>query len=43
MNKLPDIKSYWNYGQYVDDERIRNVMSRTKFEQILQNLHFVDN
>ena len=28
INKLSTIKSYWEYGQYVGDEGIRNVMSR---------------
>ena len=43
INKLPTIKSYWVCGQYVGNEGIRNVMSRSRFEEILQNLHFSDN
>ena len=43
INKLPTIKSYWECGQYVGNEGIRNFMSRTRFEQILRNLHFADN
>ena len=43
INKLPTIKSYWECGQYVGNEGIRNVMSRSRFEDILQNLHFSDN
>ena len=39
-NKLPAIKSYWDYGLFVGDKCIRNVMVRLKFEDILQNLHF---
>ena len=31
------------YGQYVGNKGIRNVMSRSRFEEILQNLHFSDN
>ena len=42
INKLPTINSYRECGQYVGNEGIRNVMSRTRFEQILQNLHFAD-
>ena len=37
------MKSYWEWSQYAGNEGIRNVMSRTRFEQILQNLHFADN
>ena len=43
INKLPTIKSYWECGQYVSNEGIRNVMSRTRFEQILRNVHSADN
>ena len=43
INKLPTIKSYWECGQFVGNEGIRNVMSRTRFEQILHDLHFADN
>ena len=31
------------YGQDVGNKGIRNVMSRSRFEEILQNLHFSDN
>ena len=43
INKLPTIKSYWECGEYVGNPGIRNVMARTRFEQILRNLHFADN
>ena len=43
INKLPTIKSYCECGQYVGNKGIRNFMSRTRFEQILRNLHFADN
>ena len=43
INKLPKIKSYWECGQYVRNEGIRNTMSRSRFEKILQNFHFSDN
>ena len=41
INKLLTIKSYLEWGQYVDNLGIRNVMS-SKFEQISQKLHFTD-
>ena len=37
INKLLAIKRYWECGQYVGNEGIRNVMSRSRFEEILQN------
>ena len=43
INKLPTKKSNRECGQYVGKEGIRNVMSRSKFKEILQNLHFSDN
>ena len=43
VNKLSRINSYWECGQYVGNEDIFNVMSRSRFEEILQNLHFSDN
>ena len=43
INKLPKIKSYWECGQYVRNEGIRNTMSKSRFEEILQNFHFSDN
>ena len=42
INKLPTIKSYWECAQYIGNKGIRNIISRTRFEQILQNLHFVE-
>ena len=43
INKLPTIKSYWECGQFIGSESIRNVMSRSGFEDVLRNLHFSDN
>ena len=43
INKLSAIKSYWERGLYVGNKGIRNVMSRTRFEEILWNLRFADN
>lgn len=40
INKIPPIEYYWECGQYGGKEAIRNIMSRTRFEQIL---HFEDN
>ena len=35
INKIPTIEYYWECGQYGGNEAIRNIMSRTRFEQIL--------
>ena len=43
INKLPTIKSYWQCNQFLGNEGIRSVISRTRFEEILRNLHFADN
>ena len=41
--KLPNIKCYWHADEYIGNEGIRNVLTRTRFLEILQNLHFADN
>ena len=43
INKLPTIKSYWNWQQFIGNESIRNVMARSRFEDNLQNPHFSGN
>ena len=41
--KLPNMKCYWHASEYLGNEGIRNVLTRTRFLEIIQNLHFVDN
>ena len=41
--KLPNIECYWHADEYIGNEGIRNVLTRTRFLEILQNLHFADN
>ena len=43
INKLPTIKSYWDCGKSIGNEGIRNVVARSRFEDVLRNLHFLDN
>ena len=43
INKLPNLKSYWQIDEYVGNEGIRNVVTRKRFQGILRNLHFADN
>ena len=37
INKLQTIKNYWEYGQFIGNKTIRNVMARSRFEDILRN------
>ena len=41
--KLPNTKCFWDADEYIGNEGIRNVLTRTRFLEILQNLHFADN
>ena len=43
INKLPTIKSYWECGEFTENDDIRNVMAGSIFGDILQNLEFLDN
>ena len=43
INKLHTIKSYLECGQFIDNKSIRNDMARSRFEDILRNLHFSAN
>ena len=40
INELPSSKDYWSTGKCIGNEKIQNVMTRTSFHSILQNLHF---
>ena len=39
--KLPPRKSYWECAKFIGKDSIRNVMARSRFEDILP--HFLDN
>ena len=43
INKLPSVASYWEVEQYIGNDGIKNVMTRQRFQDILQNLHFANN
>ena len=43
VNNLPTIHHYWESDNNVGNEGIRNVMTRERFKEILQNIHFADN
>ena len=43
INKLPSLEDYWSTNKCIGNEKIQNVMTRTRFQSILQNLHFSNN
>ena len=43
FNKLPYSEDYWSSDKYIGNGKIQNVMTRTRFQSILQNLHFFNN
>ena len=43
IKKLPSLEDYWSTDKCIGNEKIQNVMTRTRFQSILQNLHFSNN
>ena len=43
INKLPSLEDFWSTDKCIRNEKIQNVMTRTRFQSILQNLHFSNN
>ena len=43
INKYPSLEDYWSRDKCIGNEKIQNVMTRTRFQSILQNLHFSNN
>ena len=43
ISKLPNVKYYWSIDSYLPNHSVRNAMTRNRFTNILQNLHFTDN
>ena len=43
INKLPTIAEYWRVDNLIGNDGIQNKLIRTRFCEILQNLHFADN
>ena len=43
ISKLPSLDNYWSTGKCIGNEKIQNVMTRTRFQSILQNTHFSNN
>ena len=43
INKLPSLEDYLSTDKCIGNEKIQNVMTRARFQSILQNLHFSNN
>ena len=43
ISKLPNVKCYWSVDSYLSNHGVRKAMTRNRFMNILQNLHFTDN
>ena len=43
INKLPSLEDYWSTDKCIGNKKIQNVMTRTRFQSILKNLHFSSN
>ena len=43
INKLPNLQNYWDSDIFIGNEGIRNIMTRNRFKDILQNIYFADN
>ena len=42
-NKLLSLEDYWSTDKFIENAKIQNGMTRTRFQSILQNLHFSSN
>ena len=43
INKLSSLEDYWSTEKCIRNENVQNVMTRIRFQSILQNLHFPNN
>ena len=43
IDKLPSIKHYWSTDKYIDNQGQRDVIIKSRFEEILHNIQFSDN
>ena len=43
INKLPSLEDYQSTDKCIGNEKIQNVTTRTRFQSILQNLHYFNN
>ena len=43
INKLPTLKSYWSVDEVLRNSLIQKAMTRARFLEIFQNIHFANN
>ena len=43
INKLPTMKSYWSVDEGLGNSLIQKAITRARFLEMLQNIHFADN
>ena len=43
INKLASIKHYWSTKKYMGNQGLRNVITKSRFKEILRKIHFSDN
>ena len=43
ISKLPNVNCCWSIDSYLSNDGVRSTMTRNRFMNILQNLHFTDN
>ena len=43
INKLPNMKSCWSVDEGLGNSLLQKAMTRARFIEILQNIHFADN
>ena len=43
INKLPSIEHYWSTKKYIGNQGLRDVMTKSRFKEILHLIHFSDN
>ena len=43
INKFPSIEHYWSTGKYIGNQGLRDVMTKSRFKEILHKIHFSDN
>ena len=43
INKLPTMEHYWSTDRFIGNQALRDVMTKSRFKEILQNVHFSNN
>ena len=43
INRLPSFENYWSTDKYIGNKKIKNFITGTRFQSILENLHSSNN